>query len=111
MSIAASADEDARQTEDADQSDGVGRRRERQVGGQHRDDGAGQQHAAEHHVGREAEQRRGAVRQHDILVEQLVQHVVGLQQRRRRAVLQPGAALVHPAGEQRRQRQRQHDGQ
>jgi hypothetical protein len=94
-------DEDARQAEYADQGDGVGRRRERQVGRQrYRDDGAGQQHAAEHRKGGEAEQGGRAVRQHDVLEEQLVQHVVRLQERRRRAVLEPGAALVHPAGEE-----------
>ena len=45
-------------------------------------DGAGQQHAAEDDVGRDAEQRRGVLGDHRFLVEQLVQHAVGLQQAR-----------------------------
>ena len=46
-------DEDARQREEAHQRDRVGGGRQRQVGGQRRDDRAGEQHAAEHDVGRE----------------------------------------------------------
>ncbi len=49
--------------------------------------------------------------QHDILEEQLMQHIVLLQEGRRRAVLEPGAALVHPTGEQGCNCQRQHDGE
>jgi hypothetical protein len=61
--------------------------------------------------GRGAEQRGGVVRQHHVLVEQLLQHVIRLQQGRRRAALEPGAALPHPARQQRRQHQRQQDGE
>ena len=96
-------DEHPGQREQPDQRDRVGRRRERQVGRQRRDDRAGEQHAAEDDVGRGAEQRRGVVREHRLLVEQLVQQPVRLQQPRRRPVLQPGAALVDPADQQRRE--------
>ena len=43
------------------------------------------------------------------LCEQLGEHAVGLQQRRRAPVLQPGAALVDPAGQQRREQHRQRE--
>ena len=109
MSIAASEMNTRASANRPDQRDGVGRQRERQVGRQRRDDRAGQRHAAEHDVRRGAKQRRRVLGHHRLLVEQLVQQVVRLQQRRRRLVLQPGAALVDPAGQQRRQRQREHD--
>jgi hypothetical protein len=44
----------------------------------------------------------------DLLVEQLRQATVGLQQPGRALVLQPRAALVDPAHEQRREQQREH---
>jgi hypothetical protein len=102
-------DEDPREGEQADQRDRVGGGRERQLGRERRHDGAGERHAAEHDVGRGAEQRRSLFGHHRILVEQLVQQAVGLQEGRRRLVLQPGAALVHPAGEQRREGERRGD--
>ena len=46
------------------------------------------------------------VRDHGLLVEQLVDAAIGLQQARCTAVLQPGAALVHPADEGRRRQRR-----
>ena len=103
-------DEDARQREQADQRDRVGRRRQRQIGRERRHDGAGQQHAAEHDVGRHAKQRGRVLGQHRLLDEQLVQHAVRLQQARRRLVLQPGAPLVDPAGHQRREQQGHSNG-
>jgi len=60
--------------------------------------GAGQ--AAEYEVGRGAEQGARAMSEHDLLLEQLGEHAVGLQQARAAAVLQPGTALVDPAHEQ-----------
>jgi hypothetical protein len=41
-----------------------------------------------------------------VLVEELVEDPVRLQESRRRLALQPGAALVDPAGQQRSERQR-----
>jgi hypothetical protein len=95
--------------EQADQGNGVGRRRQRQVGGQRRNDRAGQRHAAENDVGRAAKQWRSVLGKHRFLVEQLVQHPVGLQQAGCRLVLQPGAPLIDPAAEQGGQQQRHDD--
>jgi hypothetical protein len=101
MSIAASA-ENAREGEHAHERDDVGGGREGQVGGEHRHDPRGEPHAAEQDVGRRAKQGGGVVRHHGVLVEQFRQREVRQQDRRRGAILQPGAALVHPAHEERR---------
>ena len=47
------------------------------------------------------------MRDHRILAEQLAQHTVRLQHTRPGTVLQPGLALVDPAGQQRRQQYHQ----
>ena len=77
MSIAASAIDDAREREDADQRDRVGGRRVGEVGAERRHDRGRQRHAAEQHVRRDAEERRGVVRDDRVLVEQLAQHRYG----------------------------------
>ncbi len=62
---------------------------------------AASSHAAEHDVGRDAEQRRGVIGQHRVLQKQLSQHPVRLQPPGTAAVLQPGPALVDPTQHQR----------
>ena len=96
-------DEQACQGEQADQRNGIGGLVQRQVGPQGRDDGGGERQAAEDQVGRRAEERRGVVRKNDFLLEQLGQHAVRLEDAGCALVLQPGAALVDPAGQQRRE--------
>jgi hypothetical protein len=56
---------------------------------------------AELHVRRGAEQCRCAVRDHGVLVQELAQHAIGLQHAGAAPVLQPGAALIDPAQQQR----------
>jgi hypothetical protein len=98
--------EHARQREQADQGDRVSRQRERQVGGQRRNDRRGAAHRAEHDVRRQAEDRRRVRGDYRILGKELPDRAIRQQQRRRAAVLQPGPALVDPANQQRRERQR-----
>src|SRR2546426_700462 len=76
-----------RQREHADQRDDIGRRRERQVGREHRNNARSEPHATGQYVRRKAEQRRGVARHDRVLVEQLGQRVIGQQDRRRRAGL------------------------
>ena len=98
--------EHAREGEHAHQRDDVRGGREGEAGCEHRNDARGEPHAAEQDVRRPAENRRCVVREHRVLVEELGECVVRQKDGRRRAVLQPGAALVHPAHEERR---REHD--
>jgi hypothetical protein len=79
---------------------------ERQRRRQRRHDRRRAAHRAEDEVGRHAEDRRRVVRDDGVLVKELPYRVVRQEQRRRRLVLQPGAALVDPADQQRRQHQR-----
>ena len=74
-----------------------------------RNDRRGDDHRAEDHVRRGAEQRRGILREHGVLVEQLVDRAVRQPQAGCSAVLKPGAALCHPAHEQRRDGERRRD--
>ena len=97
-------DEHAGQREQPDQRDRVGGARERQVGGERRHDRRRAAHRAEDDVRRDAEDRRGVLGDHRVLREQLADRPVRQEQRRRALVLQPGAALVDPADQQRRQR-------
>ena len=90
----------------ADQRDRVGGLGERQAGRDRRDDRRRGHHGAEDHVGREPEQPRGVLGDHRILVEQLADFAVRLQKAGRGLVLQPRAALIHPAAKRRRHGQR-----
>ena len=80
----------------------------RQIDRDHRHQRGGQPHADEQDVGGVAEQGRGVVGQHRVLVEQLDQVAVGLQDAGAAAVLHPGAAVVDPAQQQRRGQHHQH---
>ena len=108
MSIAGERHEHAREREETDQRDHVRGGRERQIGREHRHDAHREPHAAEEHVRRRAKERRGVVREHRVLVKELVQHPVRLQDARAAPVLQPRAALVDPAQHERRDQHDQH---
>ena len=101
-------DEKAGEREQADQGDGVRRADQRELCAERGDDRGGAGQAAEDEVGRGAEQGARAMSEHDLLLEQLGEHAVGLQHPRAAAVLQPGAALVDPAHEERREQHRKH---
>ena len=58
-------------------------------------------HRAEHDVGRDAKQRRRVRGDHRVLVKELANAAIGQPQARGATVLQPCAALVDPADEQR----------
>ena len=102
-------DEDAGEREQADQRNRIGGARERHVGRERRYDRRRATHRAKDDVRHRAEDGRRALGDHGILGEQLADRPVGQQQRRRALVLQPRAALVDPADEERRQRDRDHE--
>ena len=94
--------EHARRGEQADERDGIGGPRERQRVPIEGMIAAARTIVPNTTYGRDAKQRRGVRREHGVLVEELADAAIRQQQRRRRLVLQPGAALVDPAQEQRR---------
>ena len=93
--------EDTRDCEETHQRDRVGRGAEGQARTHRGNDRCCSNHRAEHDIRREAEQRRRALRDHGVLVEQFANAVVREQHARCAPVLQPGTTRVDPAQEQR----------
>jgi hypothetical protein len=96
----------AREHEHPDQRDRIRGHAQRRIDAEDRDDRRCHRHRAELDIGRSAEQRRGIVRDHRILVQQLAQRPIRLQHTGAAAILQPRPALIDPADEQRRQHDR-----